>query len=536
MEKVENKSNLKSRTTNPKQFRAMIDLMKKYPKIEENGNQRTSQDVLYFWKNLSIHLNAMGPPKKDVTQWKKVWADYKYVLRKKLLAQKKLNMMNMNKKIKFTPLEREAMQLSLFEYYQEKSNQVKIFTIPKVGSTENENNSYIENAEAIDDRINYENNDESLFPIEFFSTPRSDSTENEDITIIENIEVVDRINEENNDDSLNPSLTDSHSESKTGGVKRKYKYNFENRSNCQEKLHESFSSSISQQNNNQQDNKIDNKELNASLGKLYEQNKITNRILQEQLYEMKRHNKLIEELAKRKTHMQSKILDLKLQKLKKIGINSELKNVFETRTTIIDEDDNQHINNNDSNSSFIEGENEIIDDIPTSSSYIRKQITCTNDNEEAIEKIELENNEEEISIIDIKNETINDTITDTLDSRRCSKINSIEKNYSNSKNNDLKLQKQNNNINYDKDSNFLCSTHPKPPRCNSNVSCKFNDIRNNYDHCHNNCEHELEIFGKSVGKQLMNLPLDKAYELEFKIQHLLTNAKLLLIKKNPISL
>jgi len=81
-----------SKSTNQKQFRLLVDFMKKYPDIGKNVTDKSPEVLQNLWSNLQRKLNYFGPPIKDISQWKKVWCDYKSYLRKKLRHEKKKEM------------------------------------------------------------------------------------------------------------------------------------------------------------------------------------------------------------------------------------------------------------------------------------------------------------------------------------------------------------------------------------------------------------------------------------------------------------
>ncbi|XP_055387472.1 uncharacterized protein LOC129616049 [Condylostylus longicornis] len=157
------------------------------------------------------------------------------------------------------------------------------------------------------------------------------------------------------------------------------------------------------------------------------------------------------------------------------------------------------------------------------------------------------------SSIEIKNEAVNDWPPITSNIINKSRIKNEEQNNLNSEFNmeyDPGLSEEymvadgNANTDYDDDSNLLCVTPPEA-RSNKNIYSKYNNVEVEYNNTQNhniqnknnfNIEDEFDIFGKSISNQLKKLPLNKAYELEFKIQHLVTNAKLEAIGREPIHL
>ncbi|XP_002137862.3 uncharacterized protein [Drosophila pseudoobscura] len=66
----------------------MVEFMKDNPQIARGfvKGDRAAADAK--WSKLTKALNAAGPPTKDPSGWKKVWSDWKIMVRKKLVRNK----------------------------------------------------------------------------------------------------------------------------------------------------------------------------------------------------------------------------------------------------------------------------------------------------------------------------------------------------------------------------------------------------------------------------------------------------------------
>ncbi|XP_062536329.1 uncharacterized protein LOC134205253 [Armigeres subalbatus] len=68
-----------------------------------------------FWENLAEQLNSLGPPIKDPAGWKKVWADWKSNLKRKLANNRKEQQATgggPNRIIEFSALEERVIDLA----------------------------------------------------------------------------------------------------------------------------------------------------------------------------------------------------------------------------------------------------------------------------------------------------------------------------------------------------------------------------------------------------------------------------------------
>ncbi|XP_054089445.1 uncharacterized protein LOC128922543 [Zeugodacus cucurbitae] len=75
--------------TNKTQFEVLVNEMKLHPDIAKGFSQRAPGDLNSFWEEISNKLNALGPPIKDRTGWKKVWTDFKFATKKKMVKNAK---------------------------------------------------------------------------------------------------------------------------------------------------------------------------------------------------------------------------------------------------------------------------------------------------------------------------------------------------------------------------------------------------------------------------------------------------------------
>uniref|UniRef100_A0A182S087 Regulatory protein zeste n=1 Tax=Anopheles funestus TaxID=62324 RepID=A0A182S087_ANOFN len=74
----------KRKTTTKQQFEVLALLIEKNSGIAGDRDKGTNK----FWQEVTTTLNELGPPTKDALGWKKVWADYKAALKKKLAHNK----------------------------------------------------------------------------------------------------------------------------------------------------------------------------------------------------------------------------------------------------------------------------------------------------------------------------------------------------------------------------------------------------------------------------------------------------------------
>ncbi|XP_055920516.1 uncharacterized protein LOC129952105 isoform X1 [Eupeodes corollae] len=106
----------KIRNTKVSQFEIMVNYMTQHPDLSK-GYLKTPgvrQKSRHLWTNLSIDLNAEGPPQRDAEGWKKVWADFK-VHTKAKLRKNKINLSGTGggppKHHPLTPLEEKVSEL-----------------------------------------------------------------------------------------------------------------------------------------------------------------------------------------------------------------------------------------------------------------------------------------------------------------------------------------------------------------------------------------------------------------------------------------
>ncbi|XP_058817743.1 uncharacterized protein LOC131681056 [Topomyia yanbarensis] len=93
----------------------MVQLLDAKPDIAKGFVRGNSASSVSFWDDLAAELNSLGPPSRDGTGWKKVWADYKSALKRKLSHNKReLNATGggPNKLIHLSKLEEQAVQLT----------------------------------------------------------------------------------------------------------------------------------------------------------------------------------------------------------------------------------------------------------------------------------------------------------------------------------------------------------------------------------------------------------------------------------------
>ncbi|XP_067628923.1 uncharacterized protein [Eurosta solidaginis] len=85
-----NMTTQKTKQTQKQQFELLVDFMAIHPDLAKGllktPNAKTMANNL--WKQVTRQLNAAGPPMRDITGWKKVWADYKVHLKAKMRRNK----------------------------------------------------------------------------------------------------------------------------------------------------------------------------------------------------------------------------------------------------------------------------------------------------------------------------------------------------------------------------------------------------------------------------------------------------------------
>ncbi|XP_055621942.1 uncharacterized protein LOC129765563 [Toxorhynchites rutilus septentrionalis] len=107
-----NRDKTKNITTTKKQFERLVQLLEKNPDIAKGFIRGNSGP---FWNDCAAELNSLGPPIRDRSGWKKVWADYKSALKRKLSHNKREQRATgggPNKTIHLSELEEQAVQLT----------------------------------------------------------------------------------------------------------------------------------------------------------------------------------------------------------------------------------------------------------------------------------------------------------------------------------------------------------------------------------------------------------------------------------------
>ncbi|XP_055632496.1 uncharacterized protein LOC129772976 [Toxorhynchites rutilus septentrionalis] len=102
----------KNITTTKKQFERLVQLLEKNPDIAKGFMRGNSGP---FWNDCAAELNSLGPSIRDGSGWKKVWADYKSALKRKLSHNKREQWATgggPNRTIHLSELEEQAVQLT----------------------------------------------------------------------------------------------------------------------------------------------------------------------------------------------------------------------------------------------------------------------------------------------------------------------------------------------------------------------------------------------------------------------------------------
>ncbi|XP_054745392.1 uncharacterized protein LOC129249786 [Anastrepha obliqua] len=80
-------SNKMKRTTTREQFKGLISRMKERP--AKKFTRSSPNEVEQFWESVREELNSLGPPSKSISEWKKVWSNFKSAIKKKLAHNKR---------------------------------------------------------------------------------------------------------------------------------------------------------------------------------------------------------------------------------------------------------------------------------------------------------------------------------------------------------------------------------------------------------------------------------------------------------------
>ncbi|XP_055640365.1 uncharacterized protein LOC129777847 [Toxorhynchites rutilus septentrionalis] len=102
----------KNKTTTKNQFERIVLLLEQEPDIAKGFSRGNSGP---YWDDLAAEVNSLGPPIRDGSGWKKVWADYKSGLKRKLAHNKREQRATgggPNKIINLSELEEQAVLLT----------------------------------------------------------------------------------------------------------------------------------------------------------------------------------------------------------------------------------------------------------------------------------------------------------------------------------------------------------------------------------------------------------------------------------------
>ncbi|XP_058975002.1 uncharacterized protein LOC131801054 [Musca domestica] len=81
--------NKKFKVTTKKQFDEMIQILQRNPNLARGYSSGLKKvNIKEEWNKIGEKLNILGPPVRTGEAWMKVWADYKFKLRKKLVHNK----------------------------------------------------------------------------------------------------------------------------------------------------------------------------------------------------------------------------------------------------------------------------------------------------------------------------------------------------------------------------------------------------------------------------------------------------------------
>ncbi|EDX08668.1 GD11923, partial [Drosophila simulans] len=65
-----------------------VAFMERHPIISKNYLKGDKQAAEAAWRRLTNELNSVGPPIKEVSEWKRVWKDWKSCIRKKITSNR----------------------------------------------------------------------------------------------------------------------------------------------------------------------------------------------------------------------------------------------------------------------------------------------------------------------------------------------------------------------------------------------------------------------------------------------------------------
>ncbi|XP_036329205.1 uncharacterized protein LOC118741363 [Rhagoletis pomonella] len=102
--------------TNAREFGKMVQMMREHPDVARGlgafGSNK--KDTAELWKQLSVQLNALGPPVRDGRGWNKVWLDYKLKLKRKIALNRSESIATGGgpyRQLTLSPLEQEVDSL-----------------------------------------------------------------------------------------------------------------------------------------------------------------------------------------------------------------------------------------------------------------------------------------------------------------------------------------------------------------------------------------------------------------------------------------
>ncbi|XP_055902905.1 uncharacterized protein LOC129939063 isoform X2 [Eupeodes corollae] len=247
----------------------MVDQLKTQPDIAKNIVKQQPEIVHAFWENLAETLNSLGPPFKEISEWKKVWSDFKSSIRKKLSVNKKTAGEESEEQF-VTSLEEEVIQLVGLRNSVEVVPQTRSFGVPTKRKFEEPETISTESIPPISPLPNIE--------AEVFNNDNDVSQEQED------------------DSSRNLSEISTSKKKNTGQTKTQSQL-LEDLIGIQKTLNDKVSVALIKNTKQTQNLNTKIEKIFVSLDRLGEHEARRNDILQSLLDETRRHNRRMEKLV-----------------------------------------------------------------------------------------------------------------------------------------------------------------------------------------------------------------------------------------------
>ncbi|XP_054730976.1 uncharacterized protein LOC129239489 [Anastrepha obliqua] len=285
----------RKRTTTREQFKGLISRMKEHPDIAKNFTRSAPNEVEQFWESVREELNSLGPPSKSISEWKKVWSDFKSAVKKKLAHNKRELQATgggENRELPLSSLEEDVAALVGLNACVGGIKNSKEFGVPQ--------RRIIEHATP----LNSEQVVEDITP-STSKRARTNSYTSRDAICIELLENEDMENNQNTRNELRKK-------------KRPEQFDLlDKQIGVQERLYSKVSEGVGAQELHFKNVKKELKDLTRSVDRLGDHQKKTNEILQAFLEETKRHNMAMETNAIEKLRVKQELLSIELGEVNK---------------------------------------------------------------------------------------------------------------------------------------------------------------------------------------------------------------------------